>query len=83
MAPKVDPSTEPIIAEMDRQEATFAERLRQLMKEKNLTQSELAQKVGIGQSAISMMLNRNCRPQNKTVLRIAAAPGVDAKDLWS
>ena len=82
IAPTVDPSTGPVLAEMDRQEATFAERLRTAMADRGLTQAELAAKVGIGQPAISMMLNRTCRPQRKTVQKIAAALGIGTEDLW-
>lgn len=82
IAPMVDPSAGPLLAEMDRQEATFAERLRTAMATKGLTQSELAAKVGIGQPAISMMLNRTCRPQRKTVQKIALALGLESEDLW-
>ena len=82
IAPTVDPSAGPILAEMDRQEATFAERLRTAMTEKGFTQAELAAKVGIGQPAVSMMLNRACRPQRKTVQKIAAALGVADEQLW-
>lgn len=77
-----DAGAGPIVAEMDRQERTFAERLRTLMAEKGLTQSELAEKVGIGQPAISMMLNRSCRPQKNTVLKLATALGVTPADIW-
>lgn len=82
IAPTVDASAGPLLAEMDRQEATFAERLRAAMAAAGLTQAELAAKVGIGQPAISMMLNRVCRPQRKTVQKIAAALGVEAEHLW-
>lgn len=78
-----DAEAGPIVAEMDRQERTFAERLRTLMAAKGLTQSELAEKVGIGQPAISMMLNRTCRPQKNTVLKLASALGVAPADLWA
>jgi lambda repressor-like predicted transcriptional regulator len=68
--------------EMDREEATFAERLRALMEEKGLTQEKLAEKLGVGQPAISMMLARECRPQKKTVHRLAEALGVAPEALW-
>src|SRR5690242_20119616 len=67
---------------MDREEAVFAERLRELMEAKGMTQAELADKLGIGQPAISMMLNRACRPQRKTVIDIAQALEVPPEDLW-
>ncbi len=46
------------------------------------TQNELAAKVGIGQPAVSMMLNRACRPQRKTVIRFAEVLEVAPQDLW-
>lgn len=82
LAPTVDPAAGPLLAEMDSQEATFAERLRSALADKGVTQAELATKIGIGQPAISMMLNRTCRPQRKTVQKIAAALGVAAEELW-
>jgi lambda repressor-like predicted transcriptional regulator len=69
-------------ARMDREETTFAERLLALMTEKGLTQAELASKVGIGQPAVSMMINRACRPQRRTVVRLAEALGVTPDLLW-
>ena len=68
--------------EMDKEEEMFAERLRAIMEEKGLTQTQLAESLKIGQSAISNMLHRQCRPQRRTVLRIAEALGVDPGDLW-
>ncbi len=77
-----DPDAATITAEMDREEATFAERLQALLTAKNMTQADLAAKVGVGQPAISMMLNRVCRPQRKTVEKIATALGVTPEELW-
>ncbi|MCE9566557.1 MAG: helix-turn-helix transcriptional regulator [Planctomycetes bacterium] len=82
LAISLDPSAGPLIAAMDHQEATFANRLRLAMDEKGLTQAELAKKVGIGQPAISMMLNRTCRPQRKTIHRIANALSINPEELW-
>ena len=67
---------------MDTQEAEFAERLRQLTKDKCITQSQLAERVDCSQPAISQMLNRKCRPQRKTLEKIAAALNVDVRELW-
>jgi lambda repressor-like predicted transcriptional regulator len=69
-------------AELDRQEATFSERLKKAMEEHGITQEELAAKIGVGQSAVSNMLNRQCRPQTKTVERIAEALAMSPADLW-
>lgn len=77
-----DPEVNDVLARMDKEEAFFADRLRELMAAKGLTQAELAAKVGIGQPAVSMMLNRVCRPQRKTVLRFAEALGVSPEELW-
>ena len=82
MAPTLDPGAKDVLARMDREEAAFAMRLRELMDAKGLTQAQLAERVGIGQPAISMMLNRTCRPQRKTVLRFAQALGVAPEELW-
>lgn len=71
-----------ILDEMDAQEATFADRLEALMKQRDMTQTVLAQRIGVGQSAIAMMLKRECRPQNRTVARLAEAFGVKPEDLW-
>ncbi len=68
--------------EMDQEEASFAENLRHCMEEKGLTQEELARKARVGQPAISNMLNRQCRPQRRTVLRFAEALGVAPDELW-
>lgn len=83
MAPSVNPEAKDVLDRMDREEAGFAQRVRDLMEAKGVTQAELADKLGIGQSAISMMLNRSCRPQRKTVARFAEALGVRPEELWS
>lgn len=77
-----EPEAARILADMNRQEATFADRLQATMTERGITQAELAEKIGVGQPAVSMMLNRTCRPQKKTVQKIATALGVKPADLW-
>ena len=67
---------------MDHEEATFAERLREVMKKKAVTQEQLADRIGVGQPAISLMLQRACRPQKRTVFRLAEALGVSPDELW-
>lgn len=76
------PEARDVLARMDDEEALFARQVQRLMEEKGLTQAELADKVGLGQPAISMMLNRTCRPQRKTVLRFAQALEVAPEELW-
>lgn len=68
--------------QMDKEEEGFSQRLRQLMEEKGLTQEQLAEATGVGQPAISNMLNRRCRPQQRTVAKFAEALDVSPKDLW-
>lgn len=70
------------VEQMDSQEALFADRLRQIMKDKNITQQQLAERVECSQPAISQMLNRKCRPQRKTLDKIASALRVDVLELW-
>lgn len=82
IAKQISPESKEVLGRMDREEASFAERLRDLMKNKAITQEQLADKLGIGQPAISMMLQRTCRPQKRTVFRLAEALGVTAEELW-
>lgn len=70
------------LEKMDAEEATFAVRLEGLMKSHGLTQTELAQRIGVGQPAIAMMLKRECRPQKRTIARLAEAFGVKPEELW-
>ena len=70
------------VQRMDCQEATFADRLRELMTIKRVTQEELSNRVGCSQPAISQMLNRKCRPQKKTILKLADALQVQPQELW-
>ena len=71
-----------IFENMDREEQIFADRLRAAIESKGLTQLDLAEKLGIGQPAISNMLNRRCRPQRKTIVRLAEILGVAPEELW-
>ena len=77
-----DPAVAAILAELDAQEATFADRVERLMQQKGLTQTALAQAAGLNQPAISMMLSRQCRPQQRTVENVAKALGVSPETLW-
>ncbi len=64
------------------EEASFSEKLQALLDQKKLTQAQLADKLGLSQPAISMMIARNCRPQRRTVERIAVALNVEVESLW-
>ena len=78
----VYPSLAHEVQKMDAQEAAFADRLRKLMTAKCVTQQELAERAGCSQPAVSQMLNRNCRPQKKTILKLAEALQVQPQELW-
>ncbi len=71
-----------IQSEFERQERTFAERLKSLMEAKGITQEELAAITSVSQPAISHLLNRESRPQQRTIRKFAAALGVASEDLW-
>ena len=71
-----------VASDLDQDEATFAERVGALMGRQGMSQADLADAIGVGQPAVSMMLARNSRPQARTVQRIAAALGVPAAELW-
>jgi lambda repressor-like predicted transcriptional regulator len=71
-----------VVRNMQAEEGQFADRLRQVMADRGITQEQLAKAIGVGQSAISMMLQRKCRPQKRTVRRLAAALGVVPEALW-
>jgi DNA-binding XRE family transcriptional regulator len=71
-----------LLERMNHEEGLFAERLARLMAEQQMTQAELARRIGVGQSAISMLLSRKCRPQPRTLGKIAEALGVTVADLW-
>src|SRR5262249_20622251 len=69
-------------AHMEQVEAAFAATLARLMAERQLTQAQLAERIGVGQSAISMLLKRRCRPQRRTLGKLAEALGVPVEELW-
>jgi transcriptional regulator with XRE-family HTH domain len=81
-AAEVDTALAREVRHMDQEEATFAERLRELLLRKRVSQTELAERTGCSQSAISHMLNRNSRPQKKTILKLAEALQIDPVVLW-
>ena len=77
------PESQQIEKDLDRQEETFAERLRALMAEKSVTQESLAKMTEVSQPAIANMLSRQCRPQKRTIVKFAAALQVEPADLWA
>lgn len=68
--------------ELDAEETTFAGRVAALLEDRGMTQAQLAEAIGIGQPAVSMLLSRKRRPQARTVRKIAAALNIPAAELW-
>jgi hypothetical protein len=77
-----NPEIAKTVRDMDEEEQNFGDRVRAVLKEKNMKQEELAGDLGIGQPAISMLLTRGARPQRKTVENIARVLGVTPESLW-
>ncbi len=69
-------------ARMEQAEAAFTATLTRLMAERQLTQADLARRIGVGQSAIAMLLKRRCRPQRRTLGKLAEALNVAVDELW-
>ena len=57
------------------------EALREFRKQALLTQEELAQKCGIGVTAISRIENGHNVPRFSTIRKLASALGIDPRDL--
>ena len=71
-----------VAKELDSEEEAFAKQLKTHMALRNINQSELAEMIGVGQPAISNMLKRQCRPQSRTITKLAQALGVAESELW-
>jgi predicted XRE-type DNA-binding protein len=69
-------------AELDREEQTFACRVEALLEERDWSQGQLAEAIGVKQPAVSLLLSRRARPQRRTVEKIASALGVPPAQLW-
>ncbi|HJT76692.1 MAG TPA: helix-turn-helix transcriptional regulator [Gemmataceae bacterium] len=67
---------------LEREEEVFVANLKRLMSERRLTQAELAERAGLSQPAISMMLARKYRPQRRTVRLLAQVLEVPERELW-
>jgi len=70
------------LQEMEKEGAGFGERVIAILEAKGMTQSDLAAEIGIGQPAVSMIVSRNCRPQKRTIEKIAKALKVSPEQLW-
>ena len=74
--------TKAAIKEMDQQEKVFSVNLARIMAKKKVSQVQLAAQIGVGQPAIANMLARQCRPQRRTVTKLAKALRVAPDSLW-
>jgi len=70
------------LARLQNQRKVFSERLAALIERKNVSQTELAKAIGVSQPAISLLLARKCRPQRRTVEKVAEALNVEIRELW-
>jgi predicted XRE-type DNA-binding protein len=68
--------------DFNRQEDGFARCVEGLLRERNMTQGQLAEAIGVKQPAIAMMLGRKARPQRRTVEKVARALNVAPERLW-
>jgi DNA-binding XRE family transcriptional regulator len=82
MDERLTPAHQEMLAQMEKAEEAFAATLARLMAERQLTQAQLAEKIGVGQSAIAMLLKRRCRPQRRTIGKLAEALSVSVEELW-
>lgn len=57
-------------------------KLKEILIEKNITQRELAKKVGITESAVSRFINKNRIPTGENMLKIANILGVKVEELY-
>ncbi len=71
-----------ILQQMDKEEADFGDRVNAILQVKGMTQGDLAAAIHVGQSAVSMIISRACRPQKRTVEKIAKALKVSPEELW-
>ena len=55
--------------------------LRKFLKEKNLTQKDLAKLVGVTQASISLYVRKVCTPRPETMSKLARALDIDLSQL--
>lgn len=59
----------------------FGDNLKEILKEANMSQNDLARKTGIERSTISRYVNKICMPSLKSVINISYALNCDLSDL--
>lgn len=65
----------------DTAKTIFKNNVLRAMKKNNMTQAELARRIGIGASTVNAWFNYGCCPRTKHIADIAIALGVDVKTL--
>ena len=63
-------------------ELNFSHKLRQYRRERDMTQEELAQKIGISPQSVSKWERGCCCPDLLILDEVASALGVEVKDLF-
>ena len=58
-------------------------RIKDLLKERGMTMSELASIIGTTQTSISRMLGENGNPTYETLMKVSEALGVEIQELFS
>ena len=71
-----------IVDALDAEEEAFAARVKAILYRRNMTQEQLAEALGIGQSAVSMLLGARHAPSERTV-SLRRALGVAPEELWT
>lgn len=79
---RLSPASEVHRDQMKAESISFSKALGELLEQRGMSQDQLAKKIGVSQPAIANMLNRNCKPQRKTVIGIADALSIAPEDLW-
>lgn len=58
-------------------------RIKELLKERGMTMSELASIIGTTQTSISRMLGENGNPTYETLMKVSEALGVEIQELFA
>lgn len=58
-------------------------RIKDLLKERGMTMSELASIIGTTQTSISRMLGENGNPTYETLMKVSEALGVEIQELFA
>ncbi len=69
-------------ADLDLQGSIFADRLASILQQRGWTVDTLADRTGISAAIVTRMIAKQCRPERRTVERIAAILEVIPGELW-